>query len=656
MFLFYKKILDLMSEIKQVEKKSKSECIKIFKDKILENPNILESLKHLFSNFENEEIFLRPLIWKIYLETLKIKEENNIKEIIINFIEEISNQREEYKKKFKKYCKIKKFSNDPLGGKTIEKKNKEEIEDEELKHLINLDLSRTYQNLNLFLESKTKNLLADVLFIWSKENNDINYKQGMNELLSVFYLCFYPYYFITRTKPKPNKNNIISFINNNLINENLEDIYIFFYDEDEIKSDLFFIFDSLMKKGMKYLFIQDKINNNDPILKSYEIFPNELIESKDNNTKETYIKRRSSLIINEKLRILDNKLYEHFQKIDLDCSFFLQRWLRCIFNREFDYKEVLILWDSIFSYEYTNKNTQKYNLIYIEFISLAMIIRIRDDLKYSDQNECFSTLFKYPKINNIKDLIKLSDKVAEVINERINGQNSNVYDILGIMKPIESRPFKITPHEYNQRKGSIDNKKSENNNTEFSKNAKTLLSNALNSLGKFGGIVKDISIKVSEKIDKINENYFNEPSNNTNINGVKILENNNNNKNNNNNNKNNNDNKNNNNNKNNNGNNKKAAKENSNKQLKEIKENEGNVIKEEKKIEEDNKVQNNVPDSKNTEYNREQNDDQISYNKNDILDIINKLDELDGRYNTLMNNKDQKDMKTIISYLKNNAL
>jgi serine/threonine protein phosphatase PrpC len=289
---------------------------------------------------------------------------------------------------------------------------------------------------------------------------------------------------------------------------------------------------------MKYLFIQDKINNNDPILKSYEIFPNELIESHDNNTKETYIKRRSSLIINEKIRILDNQLYEHFQKIDLDCSFFLQRWLRCIFNREFDYKEVLILWDSIFSYEYTNKNTQKYNLIYIEFISIAMIIRIRDDLKYSDQNECFSTLFKYPKINNIKDLIKLSDKVAEVINERINGQNSNVYDILGIMKPIESRPFKITPHEYNQRKGSIDNKKSENNNTEFSKNAKTLLSNALTSLGKFGGIVKDISIKVSEKIDKINENYFNEPSNNTNINGVKILETNNNNKNNNNNNKN----------------------------------------------------------------------------------------------------------------------
>ena len=46
-------------------------------------------------------------------------------------------------------------------------------------------------------------------------------------------------------KPKPNKNNILNYIKDNQsIKEHLEDIYIYFNDEDEFKSDLFFVFDS----------------------------------------------------------------------------------------------------------------------------------------------------------------------------------------------------------------------------------------------------------------------------------------------------------------------------------------------------------------------------------------------------------------------------
>ena len=46
-------------------------------------------------------------------------------------------------------------------------------------------------------------------------------------------------------KPKINKNNILNYIKDNQsIKEHLEDIYIYFNDEDEFKSDLFFVFDS----------------------------------------------------------------------------------------------------------------------------------------------------------------------------------------------------------------------------------------------------------------------------------------------------------------------------------------------------------------------------------------------------------------------------
>ncbi len=637
-----------MSDTISVEKCALSLCLKNFKEKVLLNSERIQTLKSLCSNAEMDDQFIRPTSWKLFLETLPSTSSGNI---LNEWIETISEQREEYKRKFKKFCKIKKFTGDPLGGKSSEKKSKAETEDEELKHLINLDLSRTYQDIDLFLQSKTKNLLADVLFIWSKENTDISYKQGMNELLAVFYLAFYPYYFVTRTKPKPNKNDILNYIKDNKsIEDHLEDIYVFFNDEDEFKSDLFFVFDSLMKKGIKNLFNQNKLDKSDSNYNIFELFPNRFKDSVDDDV-PTLINRRCSILIKEKLRALDPQLFDHFKQIDLSCSIFLQRWLRCLFNREFQYKEVLILWDAIFAYEFSNKKNQKYHLMYMDFIAIAMILRIRDSLKREDQNQCFTILFKYPHIENIVDLIKLSDKVSNAINEQLNGSNSDVYDILGIMKPIESRPVHwnssgISPHEYNQknnRKSSFGEKtninsnfsSSNNNNNnsninnnnnvissnnnndtsnEFSNQAKNLLNNAWNSLGKFGGIVKDFGMKVSDKVSETIDQLKNEqPINN----------------------------------------NQEEYNNYGTKKSNDI----GIVpIRTEDEIKEENNYNNNHYNYNESNYNNENNDENIinGYNRNDMQDIINKLEELDTRYNMFMNPKDKKDFRTIISYLKNN--
>ena len=648
-----------MSDTIKVDKCSLSSCLKNFKEKVLLNSERIQTLKSLCSNAEMEDQFIRPTSWKIFLETLPSTSSGNI---LNEWIETISEQREEYKRKFKKFCKIKKFTGDPLGGKSSEKKSKGETEDEELKHLINLDLSRTYQDVDLFLQSKTKNLLADVLFIWSKENTDISYKQGMNELLAVFYLAFYPYYFITRTKPKPNKNDILNYIKDNKsIEDHLEDIYVFFNDEDEFKSDLFFIFDNLMKKGIKNLFNQNKLDKNDSNYNIFELFPNRFKDTVDDDV-PTLINRRCSILIKEKLRALDPQLFDHFKQIDLSCSIFLQRWLRCIFNREFQYREVLILWDAIFAYEFSNKKNQKYHLMYMDFIAIAMILRIRDSLKREDQNQCFSILFKYPHIDNIIDLIKLSDKVSNAINEQLNGSNSDVYDILGIMKPIESRPVHwnssgISPHEYNQknnRKNSIGDKNNNNTNfnssnnynnissnnnnnnvinsnnnnnnnnemsSEFSNQAKNLLNNAWNSLGKFGGIVKDFGMKVSDKVSETIDQFKNEQPQQQ----QQTYNN---------------------------------QEEYNNYGMKKSYDIGIAPIRTEDEIKEENNYYNNNNHYNYNESNNnnENNDENIinGYNRNDMQDIINKLEELDTRYNMFMNPKDKKDFRTIISYLKNN--
>ena len=179
-----------MSQI-NIKKKSFDECISVFKTSF-NNENFI---KDIFSSSKegNLNMILRPISYRIFLNIFDIKS-------ITLWIEEVSNQREEYKNKFKKYCKIKKFTGDPLAGGNI--KNDE---DKELKDLINKDLIRTYQDIDIFLQNNIKNNLANILYIWSKENESISYRQGMNEILAVLLLAFYPVYFVSKSKPKPNK-------------------------------------------------------------------------------------------------------------------------------------------------------------------------------------------------------------------------------------------------------------------------------------------------------------------------------------------------------------------------------------------------------------------------------------------------------------------
>ena len=689
----------------QIKKNNINELSRVFKEKILLNPYRVENLKKLASEGELDKQLLRPIAWKIFLGVLP--NTTSLRE----WVDIIANQREEFKKKIKKFCKIKKFIGDPLGGGTKKKKASAETssEDNDIKNTINKDLDRTRQEIDLFLQNKIRNILANVLYIWSKENPEISYRQGMHELLAIFYLVFYPYYFPCTRKPKNTKNDIIEFLKD--IEMFKEDIYIFFHDEEEIQSDLFFIFEALMKKGMSNLFNPCILQKDDPGYKLYEIFP-QMWKDESDQKNPTYVYRRCDLLIKEKLKSLDNDLYSHFKRIDLNCVVFLQRWLRCIFCIEFPLNDVYILWDYIIYNNYINENTQKYYFICMEYICIAMIFKIRDTLKDSDQSECFSKLFKYPETKDIMEIIKLSQKVEQAINERLNGKNSNVYDILGIMKPIESEPTHIFSQDvYNQtetkkiefnnyksekinisgNKNKIENKNNskninnskngfntikedysntnsinnnieeENNpitydkfdedekeninldsinhdNTNSSNNigsqAKSFINSAINSLTNFGGIIKDQLQNAKDTvIDSFTGNETNSNNNNYNNNNYEedynhqndnYYEYNNSNSNFNNNSNSNNDNINNFNN-----------------------ENINNIRKNSKEQNEEDKNQNYIERKISVDSANE-----AAYNRQDMIDIVNKLKEFDTRYNMFMNDEDKRNFRIIIDYLK----
>jgi hypothetical protein len=54
--------------------------------------------------------------------------------------------------------------------------------------------------------------------------------------------------------------------------------------------------------------------------------------------------------------------------------------LKCIFNREFHPRDVIVLWDTILANDIIDSHlTETYNLIFIDFLAVAMISFIKEE-------------------------------------------------------------------------------------------------------------------------------------------------------------------------------------------------------------------------------------------------------------------------------------
>ncbi len=65
-------------------------------------------------------------------------------------------------------------------------------EDNDLLALIKLDVDRTFQELDLYKNSKIKEMLCKILYVFSKGIPEPSYCQGMNEILGTLLYAFLP--------------------------------------------------------------------------------------------------------------------------------------------------------------------------------------------------------------------------------------------------------------------------------------------------------------------------------------------------------------------------------------------------------------------------------------------------------------------------------
>jgi hypothetical protein len=88
------------------------------------------------------------------------------------------------------------------------------------------------------------------------------------------------------------------------------------------------------------------------------------------------------------LKLHDPTVKSHLDNLGIEASFYAVRWLTTLLSREFLLPDTIRLWDSMFA------STHKEN--FLRYVSVAMVLKIRDQLLIADFATALQLLQKYP--------------------------------------------------------------------------------------------------------------------------------------------------------------------------------------------------------------------------------------------------------------------
>jgi TBC1 domain family protein 5 len=169
------------------------------------------------------------------------------------------------------------------------------FKDMELCKVIQLDLDRTYPEIEFFADQQTKKKMLNILFIWAKKNSDIAYRQGLNELLSPIMLVVADGKKIKATE-----------------DDGLTDVEKAWLDPDFEEHDAYAIFELVMIRMKKFFSLKNDLKANsaskslaaqDPLYKEEKI---------------NYVVARSDFIQRVLLKKIEPSLAFHLNKLGLE--------------------------------------------------------------------------------------------------------------------------------------------------------------------------------------------------------------------------------------------------------------------------------------------------------------------------------------------------
>ncbi|ORZ13485.1 hypothetical protein BCR42DRAFT_418413 [Absidia repens] len=362
-------------------------------DVIFSDPNLSEqSLQQRGITGTVCEKGLRSVCWKVYLGYLPNLNVSTWSAIQMNERKRYTDLRRQYIEEPAELMTKKSDNlsdNNPLA---LNESNpwQQYFADSEIRKVIRQDVDRTFPDVDFFRSETVQEKMTDILFIYCKIHHDVSYRQGMHELLA-------PFYWNIATEsldevPSDDIDACLSDPTNRLMVQVLDPTFI--------EHDTFLLFDRLMSYAKPWY----EFNNSIPPAKSLNRRSKsamDLTTSDNSSLQQTNLNPVVGVcqrIHHQYLRLVDPPLYKHLENFGIEPQLFGIRWLRLLFGREFEFYELLRLWDAIFAQDPT--------LEIAEFVCLAILLRLHDQLIENDYAECLSLLMRGTRISKPITLVE----------------------------------------------------------------------------------------------------------------------------------------------------------------------------------------------------------------------------------------------------------
>ncbi|GAB1731933.1 hypothetical protein NU195Hw_g9107t1 [Hortaea werneckii] len=223
-------------------------------------------------------------------------------------------------------------------------------QNEDLRAEIQQDVDRCMPENLYFRQPETQQMLLDILFVFCKLNPDISYRQGMHELLApILWVVERDAVDLGQSSKAHGEDVVVRAV----------------FSSEHIEHDAFALFSQLMHSAKNFY------------------------EQTTHSGRENPMVLRSQRIMSDLLAKADPDLSQHLDTIGILPQIFLLRWIRLLFGREFPFDDVLTMWDVMFA--------EDTSLELVDYVCLAMILRIRWELIESDYNTAIALLLRYPQ-------------------------------------------------------------------------------------------------------------------------------------------------------------------------------------------------------------------------------------------------------------------
>ncbi|EPS68908.1 microtubule-associated protein, partial [Genlisea aurea] len=307
----------------------------------------------------------------------------------------------------------------------------------ELERMLDQDLSRLYpERGSYFQTSGCQGMLRRILLLWCVRNPEYGYRQGMHELLApllyVLQVDIERHLEVRKTYENhfadkfDDENHQLTFDFNKFSENGSEkDASL----DPEIQT-IVSLSDAYGAEGELGVVLSDKFMEHD----AYSMFDALLSGSGGPISMAEFFSPiggtgippviEASRAVYHLLSVADPSLYGHLVGLEVEPQYFLLRWLRVLFGREFSLEDLLIIWDEIFSHENAVDSSMGSSFGILEsrrgtFIcafAVSMMLFLRSSLLAAEFTTApLQRLLNYPDEVDVRRLLKkANDLISRV--------------------------------------------------------------------------------------------------------------------------------------------------------------------------------------------------------------------------------------------------